>query len=170
MTPGRGPMGGQPLAFAGRWQILWGIGFAASSIALQRVLFPVLAADSYQLLLCSVAIGVLYAGLPAGLAALALTALAQAFFLSFQVEDRPTAAKFVLFLALGLLICGLGHRLHASEKKLKLLSGLLPICASCKRIRDEQDQWRQLEVYIHEHSEADFTHSLCPQCYHEFLE
>jgi len=154
-----------------RWQILCGLAFAAASVALQKLLFTVLAADSYQLLLFSVAAGVLYAGLRAGLAALVFTALAQSFFfLSFQGQDRPTAARFVLFLALGLLICGLGHKLSASEKKLKLLSGLLPICASCKRIRDSQDQWRQLEIYIRDHSEADFTHSLCPQCERLFLE
>jgi hypothetical protein len=46
----------------------------------------------------------------------------------------------------------------------KNLSGLLPICASCKKIRDEQGDWHQLEVYIRDHSEADFSHSICPEC------
>ncbi len=48
-------------------------------------------------------------------------------------------------------------------KDVRLLSGLLPICASCKRIRDESG-WRQLETYISEHSQATFTHGLCPDC------
>ncbi|HYE30695.1 MAG TPA: response regulator [Methylomirabilota bacterium] len=44
------------------------------------------------------------------------------------------------------------------------LSGLLPICSSCKKIRDEEGDWNQLEVYIQKHSEAQFTHSFCPEC------
>jgi PAS domain S-box-containing protein len=47
---------------------------------------------------------------------------------------------------------------------IKMLSGLLPICASCKRIRDDQGYWQQVEVYIRDHSEAEFSHGLCPDC------
>lgn len=46
----------------------------------------------------------------------------------------------------------------------KNLSGLLPICASCKKIRDGEGNWHQLELYIRDHSEADFSHSICPEC------
>jgi hypothetical protein len=48
--------------------------------------------------------------------------------------------------------------------QVKTLSGLLPICSSCKKIRDDQGYWNQLEVYIQDHSEAVFSHSLCPDC------
>jgi two-component system, response regulator PdtaR len=48
--------------------------------------------------------------------------------------------------------------------QVKKLSGLLPICASCKKIRDEQGGWQQIEDYITDHSEADFSHSICPEC------
>ena len=48
--------------------------------------------------------------------------------------------------------------------QVKRLSGLLPICASCKKIRDEQGDWEQIEDYIATHSEADFSHSICPEC------
>ena len=48
--------------------------------------------------------------------------------------------------------------------QLKVLNGLLPICASCKKIRDDKGYWNQLEDYITRHSEADFSHSLCPDC------
>jgi DNA-binding NtrC family response regulator len=48
--------------------------------------------------------------------------------------------------------------------KIKTLRGLLPICASCKSIRDDQGYWRQIETYIHDHSDADFSHSICPTC------
>ncbi len=51
--------------------------------------------------------------------------------------------------------------------EVKKLSGLLPICASCKRIRDDQGYWRQIEAYIRDHSEADFSHGICPKCLKE---
>ncbi len=50
----------------------------------------------------------------------------------------------------------------------KTLTGLLPICTSCKKIRDDQGYWNQLEIYILEHSEAEFTHGLCPECVKKF--
>ncbi len=55
-------------------------------------------------------------------------------------------------------------KLQQALAKVKKLSGLLPICASCKKIRDDRGYWNQIESYIREHSEADFTHSLCPEC------
>ncbi|OGQ97585.1 MAG: hypothetical protein A2521_10405 [Deltaproteobacteria bacterium RIFOXYD12_FULL_57_12] len=51
--------------------------------------------------------------------------------------------------------------------KIKTLSGMLPICSSCKNIRDDQGYWNQIEVYIRDHSEAEFTHSICPVCAHK---
>ncbi|MBF0506486.1 MAG: response regulator [Nitrospirae bacterium] len=54
--------------------------------------------------------------------------------------------------------------LQASLEKVKLLSGMLPICASCKKIRDDKGYWEQIEIYITEHSEALFTHAICPDC------
>ena len=56
-------------------------------------------------------------------------------------------------------------RLQKALEEVKTLSGLLPICASCKRIRDEKDgSWQPIEDYIANHSEADFTHGICPEC------
>ena len=60
-----------------------------------------------------------------------------------------------------------GQAVRRREKALedvKVLRGFLPICASCKKIRDDQGYWNQIEHYIHEHSEADFSHSICPDC------
>lgn len=54
--------------------------------------------------------------------------------------------------------------LQDAQNQIKTLTGLLPICASCKKIRNTEGDWEQLEAYIHEHSGADFTHSICPQC------
>jgi PAS domain S-box-containing protein len=46
----------------------------------------------------------------------------------------------------------------------KTLRGLLPICASCKKIRDDKGYWNQIEVYVRDHSQADFSHGICPDC------
>ena len=54
--------------------------------------------------------------------------------------------------------------LKATQARVKVLGGLLPICASCKKIRDDKGYWNRLESYIHEHSEAHFTHGVCPTC------
>ncbi len=48
--------------------------------------------------------------------------------------------------------------------KISTLRGLLPICAACKKIRDDKGYWRQIEVYLSEHTEADFSHGICPEC------
>ena len=48
--------------------------------------------------------------------------------------------------------------------KIKRLSGLLPICASCKKIRNDNGYWQQIESYIRANSEAEFSHSICPEC------
>jgi hypothetical protein len=48
--------------------------------------------------------------------------------------------------------------------KVRTLSGLLPICASCKKIRDDKGYWTQVELYLKEHTAADFSHGLCPEC------
>ena len=52
----------------------------------------------------------------------------------------------------------------ASVHEIKILRGILPTCSFCKRIRTEGDDWAQMETYIHEHSEADFSHTVCPDC------
>jgi hypothetical protein len=53
--------------------------------------------------------------------------------------------------------------------EVKVLQGLIPICASCKEIRDDKGAWNQLEAYIGKHSEAKFTHGLCPKCADKIL-
>ena len=54
--------------------------------------------------------------------------------------------------------------LQKALDEVKQLRGFLPICASCKNIRDDQGYWTQIELYIRDHSEAEFTHSICPDC------
>jgi phosphoserine phosphatase RsbU/P len=65
----------------------------------------------------------------------------------------------------------LGSRLRVAERVLALqeevrqLEGLLPICMYCKKIRDEKEQWSQIEQYIDARTDASFSHSICPDCY-----
>lgn len=65
------------------------------------------------------------------------------------------------------------HELEEAVAKVKLLSGLIPICSSCKKIRDDKGYWNQIEAYISQHSEAEFSHGICPGCaqklYGDFL-
>jgi HAMP domain-containing protein len=92
-----------------------------------------------------------------------------------RVEERTAelsvANEELLHLNLekGLAIDGL----HEALNKISTLRGLLPICASCKKIRDDKGYWNQIEVYIMEHTEADFSHGICPDCakelYGEYL-
>ncbi len=51
-----------------------------------------------------------------------------------------------------------------NEKLNKTLNGIIPICASCKKIRDDEGYWNQIESYIRDHSMADFSHCVCPEC------
>lgn len=55
-------------------------------------------------------------------------------------------------------------KLEKALSEVKELSGLLPICSFCKRIRDDKGYWNQLESYIRDHSKAEFSHSFCPEC------
>jgi len=54
--------------------------------------------------------------------------------------------------------------LKGALQKVKVLSGMIPICASCKKIRDDKGYWTQIEAYIRGHSEAEFSHGICPEC------
>jgi len=56
------------------------------------------------------------------------------------------------------------RKLNDALAKIKTLKGLLPICAWCKKIRDDGGYWKKVETYIKEHSEAFFTHCICPEC------
>ena len=66
-------------------------------------------------------------------------------------------------------------RLHVAKRLLDLqaevhqLQGMLPICSYCKRIRNDDNLWTQVEAYVSEHSDADFTHGICPQCEDKYV-
>jgi hypothetical protein len=56
------------------------------------------------------------------------------------------------------------HDLQEALANIKTLSGLIPICANCKKIRKDSGYWEQIESYICDHSEARFSHGICPKC------
>jgi hypothetical protein len=71
----------------------------------------------------------------------------------------------------------IAHEMRERDRamaEVKVLSGMLPICAACKKIRDDNGYWSQIEAYIRTHSSAEFSHSICPDCarklYPEFCE
>lgn len=56
------------------------------------------------------------------------------------------------------------EELQRALSEIKTLRGIVPICSSCKKIRDDQGYWNQVEVYVRNHTEASFSHGLCPEC------
>ncbi len=91
-----------------------------------------------------------------------------------------TIVRLVSFLVIGWAMSRIRDLLlteqHISEDlartlaEVKVLEGLLPICASCKKIRDEGQQWQPLESYLADHSQATFSHGLCPDCARRAME
>lgn len=63
----------------------------------------------------------------------------------------------------------LNIKLQDALDKIKTLSGLIPICAGCKKIRDDKGYWNHLEEYLEEHSDASFSHGLCPECFKQYF-
>lgn len=62
------------------------------------------------------------------------------------------------------------EQLEAALSQVKQLHGLLPICSYCKKVRDDGNYWQQVECYITDHSELEFSHSICPACYEKIIE
>jgi GAF domain-containing protein len=89
------------------------------------------------------------------------------------IDRKPrelSAGQMRAMLSLSRQVMGLlelrrvSERLAEALEKVKTLHGLLPICAWCKRIRDDEGYWSQVEAYIHAQTGADFTHGICPEC------
>jgi len=70
----------------------------------------------------------------------------------------------IIIASIGIIVIWITKRLIG---RLKKLEGMLPICAKCKRIRNENNEWKPIEEYIRDHSDAEFTHGLCPECMQE---
>jgi hypothetical protein len=93
------------------------------------------------------------------------------------VKKHVTTYIFILVVGLIGVFCGFRllkdkelqrkkiiRELESSIGEVKKLSGLLPICSHCKKIRDDKGYWNQIEAYVQEHSEAEFSHSICTEC------
>ena len=74
------------------------------------------------------------------------------------------AARLVYFLSFAFLLSYFRKQLDQSKEEVKRLSGLLPICASCKKIRDDKGYWQEIESFLHSHSDTKFSHGICPDC------
>jgi len=88
---------------------------------------------------------------------------------SFILLDTIIAS--VIATPISLILLRMIEKLDAQREKLKSasaeireLKGLIPICSSCKKIRDDEGFWHQVDVYIRQHTSAEFTHSLCSDC------
>ena len=88
----------------------------------------------------------------------------------YVFNDAPTlysqrlgeiCIELVIFLIVMTIQIVLFRKLY---KRIRLLEGFLPICANCKKIRNREDQWEQMEKYITQHSLAQFSHGICPDC------
>ncbi len=82
----------------------------------------------------------------------------------FTDDDAKIASAFGEIASIALQNSRTLDKLKEALAAVKTLKGMLPICASCKKIRNDEGYWEQIESYIHEHSDADFTHSICPEC------
>src|SRR6185436_17994381 len=80
-------------------------------------------------------------------------------------ELRARVHVGVTVLDLQQKLAGRVMELEAALGQVRLLQGILPICSYCKHVRDDQNYWQSVEFYISEHSEAKFSHSICPDCY-----
>lgn len=131
---------------------------------------------STSLFYAAVMVSAWYGGLGPGLIATVLAILASDYYFAPQGDAMTVGGanlvRVLMFLFAALLISllnGVRRRLYGELEEalaqVKLLRGLLPICASCKMIRDEKGSWQQIENYISEHSEATFTHGTCPECF-----
>jgi len=60
--------------------------------------------------------------------------------------------------------------LQSALARVKQLQGLLPICSYCKRVRDDQNYWQQVDAYVSKHSDVEFSHGICPPCYDRLVE
>jgi hypothetical protein len=157
-----------------------------ASVAVATLLtFPISRLEVHSrdlLFIAAVIVSSRYAGARAGLTAALLSVLVFDWFF----DRTPHILDFTLtgfvqalvFGAVSLLVASLEkQRRHAIESlenanqnlinslnEIKVLRGILPVCSYCKRIRADDDSWVQMEKYIHEHSEAGFSHTVCPDC------
>jgi K+-sensing histidine kinase KdpD len=75
-----------------------------------------------------------------------------------------TAILIVVFVVFSYLVNKVGVQKRELEKEIRTLEGILPICSFCKKIRNQENTWEPFEGYISRHTEAEFSHGMCPDC------
>lgn len=83
---------------------------------------------------------------------------------SLFVSMLNTPITVIALMFYAYLVDQIARQTRELEKEVKILKGILPICASCKKIRNEKGDYEQIEKYVTEHSEALFSHGICPEC------
>jgi len=162
----------------------------ASVVVATLLTFPISRIEIHSrdvLFIAAVIVASRYAGATAGLSAALLSVLVFDWFFdpTPHVLDFTFAGlvQAVVFGSVSLLVASLekqrrqaiwsledtNRKLSTSLNEIKILRGILPICSYCKQIRTEADTWAQMETYIHEHSEADFSHTVCPDCLRKYF-
>ncbi len=107
-----------------------------------------------------------YADIVAGLEAGANDYVTKPF---HQAELRARVRVGIRVLELQTILADRIRDLETALKQVKQLRGLLPICMYCKKIRNDGDYWQQVETYISDHTEAEFSHGICPECYEKLI-
>ncbi len=82
----------------------------------------------------------------------------------FAPDLLNSVIRGLVLVGLAILVARVAQQNAQLARRVKQLEGLIPICAHCKRILDEEKHWTRLETYIMEHSAAEFTHGVCPEC------
>ena len=163
-------------------RLWWVRGIALSTVVVACALVPRLwlhgvleDRSTFILFTLAVMVCVRFGGVFAGAIATGLSIWAGIVVFLDPVQDATERLadiiEILLFAAVGLGITCLAQQLRAARlraedalEQVRTLTGLLPICAWCKKIRDEEGRWQQLERYISLHSDAKFTHGLCEDC------
>jgi hypothetical protein len=104
--------------------------------------------------------------------ALAVSLPAARFIVAALIESAAPAGylaanalvRMAVLVSFAFLVTRTARQTRELEREVRLLRGILPICMFCKRVRDERQEWEEIEAYIAQHSEADFSHGLCPEC------
>lgn len=94
-------------------------------------------------------------------------------YLTKPFDRRELQSRISAGLRIGELQRNLAHRigdLEAALTRVNQLQGLLPICSYCKKVRDDQNYWQQVDSYISKHSELEFSHSICPACFDRLMQ
>jgi len=156
--------------------VAWAFGVVAFALVPRLLLRRVLEDRStFILFTLAVMVCARFGGGLSGLVATFFSAIAGiVVFLNPAVDEADRAANLIeifLFAFVGVGITWLAQQLRPAARQaedaleqVRTLTGLLPICAWCKKIQNEAGQWQQLEQYISQRSSAEFTHGLCPQC------